>query len=404
VGIPYKLEISLQQLRLLNQVAKDITSTVGLHPRLRFICQSIIDIMGVKGVTIRLLHEKTNRLELACACGLSKTYINKGPVYADKSLAKALEGEPQFVLDASTDPRLQYPEEARKEGLVSVLSLPLKGREKVIGTLRLYTGERRSFIQDEIDFLLALAGQGAISIENARAYDTLEKQGEAKNDFIIMMTHELKGPLMAIQGLLEVMLKGYVGNLTKRQEELMKRMYGRIESVMEVSAGLLDIYEWQSRTTDIKWVPLSVNEQIQRAVDQFRVSAEEKGISIDVALPEKDLTLMGTEDEMEKVLNNIIINAIKYTPRGGKITLSPSASQDQVSISVKDTGVGIDSKDIAKIFDQFFRSDEAKGIDPYGRGLGLPFVKKIVESLGGTIAVESNKGDGTEFTLTFPKT
>ena len=124
MGINKELESSIRQLRLLNQVARDTTSTLGLAPRLTFVCQSIIDIMEVKGVSIRLLNQKTNRLELACGCGLSETYINKGPVDADKSLAKALEGEPHFVLDATTDPGLQYPEEARKEGLVSVLSLP----------------------------------------------------------------------------------------------------------------------------------------------------------------------------------------------------------------------------------------------------------------------------------------
>jgi len=404
VGINKEFESSIRQLRLLNQVAKDTTSTLGLAPRLTFVCQSIIDIMEVKGVSIRLLNQKTNRLELACGCGLSETYINKGPVDADKSLAKALEGEPHFVLDATTDPGLQYPEEARKEGLVSVLSLPLKGREKVIGTLRLYTSEKRPFSQDEIDFLSALASQGAISIENARIYDALEKQDKAKNDFIIMMTHELKGPLMAIQGLLEVMKKGYVGRLTEKQKELIERMYRRIESLTEVSTGLLDIYQWQAQRPDVTCAPLSVNDQIQRAVDLFKHSAREKGLSMDVELPGENVNLMATEDEMEKILNNLITNAIKYTPSGGSVFLGLSASEGQVTIRVKDTGIGINAEDIPKIFNEFFRTKKAKEMDPYGRGMGLPFMKKIVNMLGGTVSVKSDEGKGSEFILTFPKT
>ena len=403
MGTNKELESSLQQLRLLNQVAKDITSTLGLEPRLGFICQSIIDIMGMKGASIRLLDQKTNRLELACACGLSEAYIHKGPVDADKSLSKALEGEPHFVLDASADPGLQYPEEARKEGLVSVLSLPLKGRVKVIGTLRLYTGERRSFSQDEIDFLSALAAQGAISLENARNYDTLEKQDKAKSDFIMMMTHELKAPLMAVQGLLNVMQKGYVGTLTEKQKELIERIYRRIDSLVEVSTDLLDIYEWQTKRPDIQSIPLSMNVQIQRAVDLFKTSAGEKGLTMDVDLPDEDLIFMGSEDEIEKILNNLITNAIKYAPGGGNISLALSASDGKVILTIKDTGIGIDDKDIPKIFDDFFRAKEAKKIDPYGKGLGLPFVKQIVESLGGTIRVKSKKGKGSEFILAFPK-
>ena len=398
------LEQANQQLGLLNQLAKDTTSTLGFYPRLNLICHSIMKMMGLKGVSIRLLDERTNLLELASACGLSEAYINKGPVDADKSLAKALGGEPHFVLDASTDPGLQYPEDARKEGIVSVLSFPLMGREKVIGRLRLYTAERRTFGQNELDFIGALSSQGSISIENAKIYDTQKKQDEAKSEFVMMMTHELKGPLMAIQGLLDVMLKGYVGGLTEKQEELMKRMSRRIDSVMEVSKGLLDIYQWQSRKPDVQWVPLSIKEQIQRAVDLFKTSAQEKGLSINVELPDEELTLMGTEEDMEKILNNLITNAIKYTPDGGTISLGLSASDDQVILRVKDTGIGVDTEDIPKIFDEFFRTQKAKEMDPYGRGMGLPFVRKVVETLGGTINVISDKAKGTEFILTFPKT
>ncbi|MFH1953450.1 MAG: GAF domain-containing sensor histidine kinase [Pseudomonadota bacterium] len=403
MGTDKGLENSLQQLRLLNEVAKDITSTIGLGPRLGFICQSIIDIMGVKGVSIRLLDEKTNRLELASACGLSEAYIHKGPVDADKSLAKALEGTPHFVLDASKDPGLQYPEEARREGLVSVLSLPLKGRAKVIGTLRLYTGEKRAFSQDEIDFLSALAAQGAISLENARIYDTLEKQDRAKSEFIMMMTHEMKGPLMAIQGLLDVMQKGYVGDLTDKQKDLIDRMRRRIKSLMEVITGLLDIYEWQSQRPDAKLIPLSLKEQTQRAVDLFRTSAREKGLTLDTDVPDEDLILKASVDEIEKVLNNLITNAIKYTPIGGTILIALSASGGRVILTVKDTGIGIAAGEIPKIFDEFFRTKSAKKIDPYGKGLGLSLVKQIVESLGGTISVKSEEGKGSAFILTFPR-
>jgi len=399
-----KLEQANQQLGLLNQLAKDTTSTLGFYPRLNLICHNIMKMMGLKGVSIRLLNERTNLLELASACGLSDAYINKGPVDADKSLAKALEGQPHFVLDASTDPGLQYPEDAHKEGIVSVLSFPLMGREKVIGTLRLYTGERRTFGQNELNFIGALSSQGAISIENAKIYDTQKKLDEAKSEFIMMMTHELKGPLMAIQGLLEVMRKGYVGSLTEKQQELVGRMYRRIESVMEVSKGLLDIYQWQSRSPDVQWVPLSMKEQIQRAVELFKASAEEKGLRINVVLPDEDLTLMGTEEDMEKILNNLITNAIKYTPGGGSIFLDLSASDDRVTLRVKDTGIGIDTEDIPRIFDDFFRTKKGKEMDPYGRGVGLPFVKKVVETLGGNISAKSDKAKGTEFILAFPAT
>ncbi|MFH1624058.1 MAG: GAF domain-containing protein, partial [Pseudomonadota bacterium] len=297
MDLQQKLEHSNQKLELLNQVARDTASTLGLTPRLNFVCSSIRYLMAVKGVAIRLLDERTNRLELVSACGLSETYINKGPVDADKSLAEALRGEPHFVLDAPNDPSVQYPDEARKEGIVSMLSFPLKGREKVIGTLRLYTSERRDFRQEELEFLSALASQGAISIENAKIYDGLKRQDDAKNEFIILTTHELKGPLMAIQGLLEVMLKGYVGTLAPKQKELIERMFKRIESVLDLSAELLNLYQWQSRRPDTDWIPMPMKKQIQRTVNLFEAIAGEKGLTINVDLPDEDIMLVGTEEE-----------------------------------------------------------------------------------------------------------
>jgi len=404
MDVQHKLEQANQQLGLLNKLAKDTTSTLGFYPRLNLICHSVMKMMGLKGVTIRLLDERTNLLEVAAACGLSQVYLNKGPVDADKSLAKALKGEPHFVLDASTDPGVQYPEDARKEGIVSMLSFPLRGREKVIGTMRLYTGEKRYFSQNELDFIGALSSQGAVSIENAKIYDAQKRQDEAKSEFIMMMTHELKGPLMAMQSLLEVILKGYVGSLAGKQEELIKRVCRRIESVMEVSKDLLDIYQWQSRAPDLKMVPLSIKAQVGKAVDLFKAIAQEKGLSINVAVPDKDVILMGTEEELEKILNNLITNAIKYTPTGGNIFLELFDSDEQVILKVKDTGIGIDPDDSLKIFDGFFRSKKAKEMDPYGRGMGLPFVKKVVETLDGRITVKSAREGGSEFTISFPKT
>ena len=130
IELEEKLEHTNERLETLNQVAIDTATTLGLNPRLDFICGSIRYLMGVKGVAIRLLDERTNQLELVSFCGLSNTYIKKGHVDADISLARALKGEPHLVLDVASDPSVQYPEEAKKEGIVSMLSLPLRGRKK----------------------------------------------------------------------------------------------------------------------------------------------------------------------------------------------------------------------------------------------------------------------------------
>jgi signal transduction histidine kinase len=397
------LQPAKNKVERLNEVANITSSTLGLKPRIDFICSSVRELMDVKGVTVRLLDERTGKLELMSSCGLSPAYLNKGPVDADKSLAGVLRGEPQFVADATRDPSAQYPQEAAREGIVSILSFPLRGRKKIIGALRLYTGEKREFAAEEMDFLSALAGQGAIFIENARIYDALKRQDEAKSEFILMMTHELKGPLMAVQGFLEVMQKGYVGAVSEKQRELMERIRKRIDSVMGVSAELLDLYQWQTRGREVEAASISFNKQVQKAVDLYGGVAQEKSLLLKLELPEEDFRIQATEEETEKILGNLITNAIKYTPAGGEVCVSVTGVAGRIQLRVKDTGIGVAPEDVPKVFQEFFRTKRAKRMDPDGSGLGLPLVKRIVEGVGGEISMQSVEDQGSEVIATFPR-
>jgi len=391
------------KLELLNEVASITSSTLGLKPRIDFICSSVRDLMGVKGVTVRLLNEGTGKLELMSSCGLSPAYLNKGPVDVTKSLAGVLRGEPHFVADAASDPSTQYPEEAVREGIVGILSFPLTGRKKIIGALRLYTGEKRQFTKEEKDFLSALAGQGAILIENARIYDALKRQDEAKNEFILMMTHELKGPLTVIQGFLEVMQRGYAGVVTEKQKELMERIQKRIESVLRISTELLDLYQWQLRGHQEVMTPLSVKTQIQKAADLYGGMAQEKGISLRLELPEEDPLISATEEGLEKILGNLITNALKYTAAGGAVSVSLALVEGWMQLRVKDTGIGVSPEDLPKVFKEFFRTQRAKKADPDGSGLGLSLVQRIVDGLGGRIRMESVEDQGSEVIVSLPR-
>jgi signal transduction histidine kinase len=401
-GLPRSLPPAKGKLELLHEVANITSSTLGLKPRLDFICGSVRELMGVKGVTVRLLNDRTGKLELMSSCGLSPEYLNKGPVDADKSLAGVLKGEPQFVADAPHDPSAQYPQEAAREGIVSILSFPLQGRRKVIGALRLYTAAKREFTAEEMDFLSSLAGQGAIYIENARIYDALKKQDEAKNEFILMMTHELKGPLMAVQGFMEVMQKGYAGTVSEKQMELLGRVQKRIEAVMGVSAELLDLYQWQTRDREAKVAPISLTRQLEKALDLYGVVAQEKGVSLKLELTREDFQIPATEEEVEKILGNLITNAMKYTPAGGAVCVSLARVAGRIQLRVKDTGIGVAAEDIPKVFQEFFRTRRAKRMDPDGSGLGLPLVKRIVDGLGGEITMQSVENQGSEVIVSFP--
>lgn len=168
------------------EISKDILSTLDLKEVLKSIVEQVTRAMEAKGSTLRLLDERKRTLELVAAYGLSETYLHKGPIDAEKSVAEALQGRAVAVLDATTDPRVEYPQAARKEGIASILSVPLIVREKVIGVLRLYTDTPRVFSREEIEFVSALAEQSAIAIEHARLYEQVrEDYTTLMNDFYL---------------------------------------------------------------------------------------------------------------------------------------------------------------------------------------------------------------------------
>jgi len=115
--------------------------------------------MSLKGATIRLVNPKTKTLELVASVGLSEKYLNKGPVDMDKSISEALSGRPVAIYDATTDPRIQYPQEAKEEGIATLVAIPMMSKGQIIGVMRLLTSEPREFTMDEVEFACAVAGQ-----------------------------------------------------------------------------------------------------------------------------------------------------------------------------------------------------------------------------------------------------
>jgi signal transduction protein with GAF and PtsI domain len=159
-------------LRSFQEISKILSSTLAVDEVLDQIVRQITEVMNLKGATIRLVNPKTNRLELVAAHGLSEKYLKKGPVDLDKSITEALSGRPVAIFDAVNDPRMQYPQDAKEEGIATLVAIPMVAKGKVIGVLRLVTAEPREFTMEEVDFACAVAEMGAQAISNAKMYET----------------------------------------------------------------------------------------------------------------------------------------------------------------------------------------------------------------------------------------
>jgi len=163
----------------LYEVAAAVNSARTPGSVLHAIVENVAEAMGAKGCSIILLTPDKKLLIHTAAYGLSDWYVRKGPLAADKSISEAMKGKLAAVLDAAKDERIQYRDQAIKEGIFSILSVPVKLREEIIGVIRVYTGERRHFTEDDSYFVAAVANLGAIALENARLYESCQRDYNA---------------------------------------------------------------------------------------------------------------------------------------------------------------------------------------------------------------------------------
>jgi GAF domain-containing protein len=164
-------EEEVAYLQIFSEVTRAVLSVLDVEAVLGLIAESIVRPLGIKASALRLLDERTHRLELAVSHGLSEEYLGKGALFADRSIADALRGRPVLVENAPVDDRIQYREEARAEGIASILSVPMLVKGRIIGVLRIYTAEPRRFSQKELDLISAIAEIGTIAIDNARIFE-----------------------------------------------------------------------------------------------------------------------------------------------------------------------------------------------------------------------------------------
>jgi len=158
---------------------KTISSSLNLNEVLELIVESVVNLLKVKGCSLNLLDDTKKTLKTKVAFGLSEDYLAKGPIDADKSMTASIEGQTVFIEDIARDPGIQYPDEARNEGIVSILSLPLRAKENVIGVLRVYTGEARRFTDAEVEMVNKFAEQAGIAVMNAKLYQDIKEDYES---------------------------------------------------------------------------------------------------------------------------------------------------------------------------------------------------------------------------------
>ncbi len=231
----------------------------------------------------------------------------------------------------------------------------------------------------------------------------LKELDKMKSEFIAMVAHELRTPIATVEQQLTAILNKTAGEITEKQEQLLSRAKERTQGLLILIKDLLDLSKIEEGKMVQYKEPLSLQEVIQRVVDLMRVEAEAKKIDLQFSCSPLIPLITADRNSMEGVFTNLISNGIKYTPVGGKVSVTLSEEGGCVKATVSDTGFGIQKENLPRIFDRFCRVKSAETRQIVGTGLGLSIVKSIVDAHLGAISVESEIGKGTTFTLLFPK-
>ncbi len=239
-------------------------------------------------------------------------------------------------------------------------------------------------------------------------HDTTElrRLERLRQDFVANVSHELKTPLANIKSSVEVLLDGAAEDPASRGMflEQIDEQAVRLDALIR---DLLSLARIEGGSAGLEFAAVPVEDAVHACLDRHRTRAEVKGLTLNgVALGgcPPDLAVWADEEGLAQVLDNLVDNAVKYTPAGGRVTVRWEATPQQVCLEVEDTGIGIPERDLPRVFERFYRVDRARSREMGGTGLGLAIVKHLTQALGGTVRVASEVGQGTTFRVCLPRT
>lgn len=375
----------------------DVKEVTGLAVRL------ITDAIKAKGAVLRILSLEKDSLELNAAYGLSGRYLSKGHVSSRHIITDLCRQNRIIVVDnIPTNPRVQYKKEAQEEGIKIMLDVPLFLENNIIGIIRIFFSEQRTFSDEEMNFLISISEQCALAIEKARLielhktrYDNLALHTQklsALGRMAAGIAHEINNPLGAILI--------YGTNLIKKIPNggpLKEGMEIIIHEALRCKTIISDLLEF-SREKKPQKTLVNINEIIKKTVSMLRNEFSLDHINVTADLSDEVPDSFIDQNQMQQVFINLILNAVEAVKDNGEINIRSNVinNHKRIRIDVSDNGCGIDQEHSGKLFEPFFTTK------PKGTGLGLAVTYGIIRNHKGDIRFCSTPGKGSTFIVEIP--
>jgi len=274
----------------------------------------------------------------------------------------------------------------------------LSSGERVERRLTLAAAEQHSF-EVLAGPMAGPSTRGALAI--LHDVTELERLERVRKDFVANVSHELRTPLAAIRGYAETLLDGALDD-RENNHRFVEIIQAQATRLTNIASDLLTISELESNHNAPSPKPVSIRAALESALRTVESGARIRGVHL---LSEEldDLQVLGNELQLEQVFVNLLDNAVKFNRPNGEVRVEAHSTDGAAQITISDTGIGIPSEDLPRVFERFYRADKARSREMGGTGLGLSIVKHVIEQMGGTVMVQSQVGQGSRFTLTVPQ-
>ncbi len=391
-----------ERFRGLYRMLAAIGAERQMQPVLSAVTAEMARAARVDAVAVKLLSEDRLTLRYVAAHGLPEELITEQVIYLDRSPInrRAIDGE--TVESRLDEDEMQLQRELRDLGIRSAVLAPLKVENRVIGTLGFYDRTRGRFSERTRGFLGIAAELVAIAIDHARAYEAIQALMRERTEFMLETAHNLRAPLAASLSTLDLLRAGYLGEMTEKQNDKLKRLEIRLRALDGTIGELLAIARTRDRSREIEDVVVDLEALARHTEDTFTGEAANRGLAFQVERNGELPHLASGRNLLEQLMENLVSNAIKYTPEGGSVVVRFDHDHDSVTVTVADTGIGIPQAEQGKLFREFFRATNARKRTRLGTGLGLVLVKQTVERHAGTLERTSAEGEGTTGVVTLP--
>ena len=410
-GAAEDLRRQRERLEAMHEVNLAVTSTNETSSILNALLEKTLSHLPYAAALVRLRDPQSQLVETVAATGFdTKERLDKNSLSFVDAIIKA--AEPMIVRNVFADGRVANLQFFKKEGLVSIIGLPLVANGDSLGCLVYAAREEHDFGAEEVEFLNTLTGQAAMSIHHSQLYRQSQQQTEElrhahkiKDEFLKVVSNELKTPLSVISGYTNMFNEGLLGQLTPIQEKAIETIERQSRELDGLISKVLKVSDIESETLRASKNEINLWEFMSELRAEYD-SPLAKNVKIIWDYPGDLPTVQSDRPKLKRIAENLINNAVKYTDHGSVlISLKYLNSAKMIELKVVDSGIGIASDRHAVIFEKFRQLHENHSVLQHGGvGLGLYIVKKYMDILGGEIIVDSEPGKGSTFTMRIPVT